>query len=249
MRRFTISRFISKDNLPEQFQDEFLDICTQSTVDLPTMKACSANQTLNEIPCLAPLDKDLKWDNQSGISTYSSYKVRHFDADDMQLLLGIYRIMYPRTNLSVRNLSETIHKFGSILIGSICYGSRLEPRRCRSSYILASWPRGNGEINTETFSLSAGSVFFYFSHSIKVAEKYQTHYFACVRWYKPAALELREFSGKPTDVWKCQFQDGGTSSIIPIQRIYSRFACAKIKSDSKTIPIERPIFFLFLQKH
>ena len=76
-----------------------------------------------------------------------------------------------------------------------------------------------------------------------------THYFACVRWYKPAALELREFSGKPTDVWKCQFQDGGTSSIIPIQRIYSRFACAKIKSDSKTIPIERPIFFLFLQKH
>jgi hypothetical protein len=234
MRRFVISRYFDEGTLPIQFQDEFLGLCSRSTTDISgnhtSHTEWSESYAFKKIACEYPVTDEIDWKNQSDITPPSSYRISHFDTDDMQMILRVYNIMYPSLGINIENLSETINKFGSIVIGSVCYGSRMEPRRIRSGYILASWPDGNGHVNTETFALSAGTINFFFSHSIKVGEQYHTHYFACVQWYKLA--ESSSNYGNPIKVWKLEFQDAGSSAFIPVQRIHSRFACAKVKNEN-----------------
>ena len=91
-------------------------------------------------------------------------------------------------------------------------GSKMQPRGIRSGKILASWPTDNGkDVLQETFCLSAGTVQYYFRHSVKVGDEHVTHYLACVRWYLPHR-ESTSLYGNPTRVCENRFYPGGPSS-------------------------------------
>lgn len=232
MRRFVISRYFDDAQLPSHFRDEFLGFCSVSfTGDSQNdVSKTEYNYVLQKIACHYPLT-GIDWKIKSGITLPSSYKVSYFDTDDMQLIFTVYKIMYPILEISIEDLCETINKFGSIIIGPVSYGSRMEPRRLRSAgYILASWPNGNGNVNTETFNLTAGCIKYFFSHSVKLGDEYCTHYFASVQWYKQA--DYCSSYGNPLKVWDLEFQNPGPSTFIPVQRLHSRFAFAKVKKDN-----------------
>lgn len=105
------------------------------------------------------------------------------DEDDATLLKQVYQIMYPEREIELANLTETMHKFSSIKIWSTTFGSKMQPRGIRSSKILALWPADNGQVLKDIFFMSAGTVRYYFKHSIQVGDEHLTHCFACMRWY------------------------------------------------------------------
>lgn len=135
--------------------------------------------------------------------------------------------MYPEYNIETRNLSESMHKFGSICIWSTTYGSKMQPRGIRSSKIMASWPNNDGQVLQDRFCLSAGSVQYYFKHSVQLEDQFHQHCFACVRWYIPHAESLSLY-GNPIKVYRNKFYQGGPSSFIPVQRLFSRFASVEL---------------------
>ena len=111
----------------------------------------------------------------------------------------VYKIMYPEYNVETRNLSESMHKFGSICIWSTTYGSKMQPRGIRSSKIMASWPNNDGQVLQDSFCLSAGSVQYYFKHPVQLEDQFHQHCFACVIWYIPHAESLSLY-GNPIKV-------------------------------------------------
>ena len=196
------------------------------------------------MPLASPLT-EIDWKNCSGLNLPTCYRLSHVDSDDMNLLQQVYQVMYPAIQINLGNLSESMYKFGSILINSIRFGSKLEPRGIRCSNILASWPGENGLINSQTFALSAGKVVYYFKHSLKIGEKYHTFFFACVRWY--VLDEESESVGNPVKIYQATYQQGGPCSFLPVQRIHSRFGVSVFKSansESKVAvcPIGRNVY-------
>lgn len=87
----------------------------------------------------------------------------------------------------------------------------------------------------------AGYVLFYFSHSIKVNEKFTEHVFACVLWHKPD--DDPDKFGNPTKTRKLnEYLPYGSSWFLPVQRIYCRYAAAETQKESGkklvTVPID-----------
>lgn len=233
MRKFLTSRYLADMTLPEQYQGDFLKLCSPTGMgsnDSTREDSSPSNWTVDhefyKLATTAPLH-GINWRNASGISEPSCYKLVHFDSDDLQLLRAVYELMYPDREIEMKDLGESMHKFGSIKIWSTTYGSKMQPRGIRSGKILASWPAGNGHVLEETFCLSAGTVQYYFSHSIKLADEHLIHYFACVRWYIPH--EESTSYGNPIKIYKNQIHPGGPSSFMPVQRIFSRFASAELE--------------------
>lgn len=243
MRKLLISRYLEDMTLPEQFQGDFLDLCSTNMESNDSVKESPPSnwtmvQEFNQLATTVPLH-GLNWRNASGIGEPSCYKLVHFDNDDLQLLRAVYQLMYPDIEIEMKDLGECMHKLGSIKIGSITYGSKMQPRAIRSGKILASWPAGNGQILDETFSLAAGTVQYFFSHSIKLADEHFTHYFACVRWYVPD--EESNNYGNPIKVFKHQLHPGGPSSFMPVQRIFSRYASVELEKEGQKNIVVSPI--------
>ena len=80
----------------------------------------------------------------------------------------------------------------------------MQPRGICCSKILATWPNNDGQVLLDRFCLSAGSVQYYFRHSVKLRDQLHQHYFACVRWY---ILQTKSASlyGNPLIVCKNKF--------------------------------------------
>lgn len=250
MRKFQISRHLKDMELPEQFQSDFLKLCSPSNNEQTKEETehissnWSVNHEFDNIATATPINAGINWRNVAGVREPSSYKLVHFDSDDLQLLKAVYQIMYPEREIETRDLSESVRKFGSIGIWSTTYGSKLQPRGLRSGKILASWPADNGQVLRETFRLSAGTVQYYFSHSIKLGDEHVAHYFACVRWYLPH--EQSANYGNPITIYQTKVHPGGPSSFMPLQRTFSRFASAEFElQGQKSIavsPIMRNVY-------
>ena len=242
MRRLILSRYFGQVSMPRDFQDEFASLCTpeinNTEQDEPANNEWHTSFLFQRICTSIPL-QNIDWKNSCLIKLPSFHKISAMDSDDLQLLMQVYKIMFPEKDIELANLAENIHKYGSVTIGHVHYGSRLEPRGMRSSNILASWPKGDGNVNQETFCLNPGTVNFYFTHSLRIGRSYHCFHFACVRWYRPD--ERPNAIGNPVSVWRKNYQEGGPSSFIPVQRIFSRFAYAEIKSDDDVKLVVSPI--------
>lgn len=186
MRRFTISRYFGKTNLPSDYQNEFTGLCTVNTTNVSeiAMQDTDWETTfqLQNIPTVFPIF-NIDWLKSVGIKPPTTYKISTFDNDDPRMLLNVYVVMFPDTDIQLPHLSECITKYGSITIGPVRYGSKLEPQGIRSSNILPSWPSNVGNILKGSFKLTAGTVKFFFSHSLQMGSVFRTFYFACVQWY------------------------------------------------------------------
>ena len=250
MRQFLISRQLKDMDLPEQYQDDFLHLCSPTGMVNADVKedvsplSWSVKHEFNNVATKAPLH-GINWRNDSGVTVPSNYKLVHFDEDDAALLRDVYQIMYPESEIEMGSLGESIRKFGSLNIWSTTFGSKMQPRGIRSGKILASWPTDNGkDVLQETFCLSAGTVQYYFRHSVKVSDEHLTHHFACVKWYLPHR-ESTSLYGNPVRVCENRFYPGGPSSFMPVQRIFSRFASAELELEGQkhiaVVPVIRNV--------
>ena len=139
-------------------------------------------------------------------------------------------------------MSSLIYKFGSITIGVSSYGSKLVPRRVRSSRILAAWPDNQGGINKNTFSLTPGAVQFYFKHTVEINGENTTHIFAYIKWHK--LVDESDQIGNPIQVWSSSYETPNCSVFMPVQRIHLHFATAEHTSGLVAVcPILRKSFF------
>jgi hypothetical protein len=182
MRKLLTSRQIEEFNLPEQFNEEFTSLCFPvENEEIEQFNDTTINNwhlfyQYQNICTALHLD-GIDWRNYSGITLSSSYKIIHFHSEDLNILTDVYKVMYPASEIQSNCLADIFHKFGSITIRNINFGSNMQNRGIRSSRILASWPDGQGHILKDSFSLSAGAVDFYFSHSSKINSVYVTHFF------------------------------------------------------------------------
>ena len=163
--------------------------------------------------------------------------------DDATLLLKVYNMMYPDKSITSNGMNQLIRKFGRITVGTTAFGSKMETRSVRSSRILASWHSKNGSINVQTFSLIPGIVRSFFKHAVNLEELSVDHTFACVRWCKEDQ-NICEI-GNPVQMWSAEYEEGGPSCFIPVQRIHSRYVSAKLQprdNNRITSPIHRKVY-------
>ena len=241
MRKLLISRQLKDMKLPDMYKDEFLSLCSPSESDVPEVAPpnwCVKYEFVN-IAKQAPLH-GVNWRNYSGLTKPSNYKLVHLDEDDAALLREVYAIMYPGREIEMANLAEIIQKFGALKIWSTTFGSKMQPRGIRSSKILASWPADDGQVLRDTFLLSAGTVRYFFKHSIQLGDEHVWHYFTCMKWYIPHE-QSGSLYGNPVRVCKNNFYPGGPSSFMPVQRIFSRFASVELDLATRKQVVISPI--------
>ena len=98
--------------LPDQYKDEFLDLCSPSGMSDSDITEgyphnwCVTHEFQN-IATKAPLH-GINWRNDSGVTQPTSYKLVHLDVDDTTLLKQVYKIMYPGRENERANLAESI---------------------------------------------------------------------------------------------------------------------------------------------
>ena len=88
MRQFLISRQLKDMDLPEQYQDDFLHLCSPTGM---------FNTEVKED--LSPFSWSVK--NDSGVTVPSNYKLVHFNEDDAASLRDIYQIMYLESEIEM----------------------------------------------------------------------------------------------------------------------------------------------------
>ena len=118
----------------------------------------------------------------------------------------------------------------------------LQPMALRSSKI--NWhPRQTMMVRSilqDMFCLSAGSVQYYFKQSVQLEDQFHQHCFACLRWNIPHAESLSLY-GNPIKVYRNKFYQGGPSSFIPVQRLFSRFACVELEQEEQKLSVVSPL--------
>jgi hypothetical protein len=93
------------------------------------------------------------WDNISAVSLPTKYKEQSFDNDDLNILMQVYKIMFPKANILSSHLSRIIKMYTNLNIFGVQYGSKKEYRSQKMSGVLASWPQNDGQINEKTVSM------------------------------------------------------------------------------------------------
>lgn len=246
MRQFLLSHFFEDGKMPIMFKEDFLMLCSEEKEGKSSHwlehSVWSDRWAVHKLAVNSPMPQGHVWSNHSAVFCPTNYKLCALDVDDANLLLKVYQVMYPTIVFSLKDMGMLIQKFGSVVNGTTQFGSRIEPRQIRSSMVLASWPANVGEVNMTSFSLTPGMVSYYFPHSLTKQDKSVVHTFACVKWHKRD--EDCDLIGKPVQLWSSDYQEGGPSSFIPVQRIYSQFAYVKVANSSSIAvsPILRKTF-------
>jgi hypothetical protein len=170
------------------------------------------------------------WDNISAVSLPTKYKQRSFDNDDLNILMQVYKIMFPKANILSSHLSRIIKMYTNLNIFGVQYGSKKEYRSQKMSGVLASWRQNDGQINEKTVSMAFGSVDFYFTHSLLLDGEYKKYCFACVTWYTNSEDTIYNGLNLLMVVKKNCTLPGGPSRFLPIQRISTHCSLAMVKN-------------------
>ena len=247
MRKLILSRFPHSFQLPLQYQTEFEALMFNPSSSNEVCNDYSPLLTatrLHDIPTTIPIHS-VNWADLNGIKLPFNYKIQTLEIEDQDALFAVYASLYPDLPITRTTMAETIKKYASVIIGNQRYSSKLECRSLRSARIYASWATTNeGALNLDTINFYAGYVLYFFSHSIKLNEKFVNHTFASVLWHKPDQ-DPDQF-GNPTKTWKLNdFLVHGPSRFMPVQRIYCRFASAQTLIDGEnkivTVPLDRKL--------
>ena len=243
MRKLTLSRFLDSIQLPLEFRDDFKDLLSNpfSSDEMSVNSlVSSATSELQGMSTVIPVSSG-NWSAISHVSFPSNYKLQSLESDDLDWLFAVYSSLYADQSIDRKAMATTIKKYSSVTIGSQLYGSKMECRSLRSARIYASWAANTGGLNLNELLFFAGSVLFYFSHSIKLNGNFVQHVFARVLWYKPD--NNPDLYGNPTKMWKLNdLLPYGPSNLIPVQRIYCRYAAAEtvVEGEKKliTVPLD-----------
>lgn len=137
----------------------------------------------------------------------------------------MYSFLYGNENFQLCTsvkLGNELYMNGSVL------GSK-NSRSIRSSFILAFWSIGNGQLSHTCSDLSPhpGQIVNFLEHSIIMNGTVKSHILAKVTWFKGLDDSIRYYFGKPVEVWyRRQYEQEGPSMFIPVHRIKSKFVYA-----------------------
>ena len=229
MRKFVTLQCVNPINgkVPSLHRSDF-----QLLFDDPNASETGIVYPLSEIIVQASIPftrevENIDWSNTSHIDCAKEHKEGAFDSDDLDLLLRAYRIMYPQTTILKSNLAFIFKQFRTISMMGEKFGSIKESRASRSARIMAIWAGDAGIIDLSAIAPRPGEVLHYFEHRICIDGVSTTHLFANVRWYRksPYNSNIQSIS-----YWKVHdFETGGESSFIPVQRICGRVAAGFIE--------------------
>lgn len=226
MRKLMLSRFLDGVQMPQQYQSEFLHICSSQENFEQVINEYLVESNLYSMSTAFPIGNQ-NWAYLSNVSLSSHYILESFESCDLGILHTVYKALYPEEIIDKRALAETVKKYSRITIGTEEYGSKLDYRSIRSSKIYASWVADDGNLNLRRTELYAGKVDYYFSHSLVLNGRCLLHVFACVSWHQPDVSP--DLFWNPTKKWKAtSYIDGGPSRFMSIQRIHCRYAGAEI---------------------
>ena len=164
------------------------------------------------------------WSSNEGIFV-KKFKCGSLSEIDLNRLNKMYSFLYGNDSFQLC----TSVKFGNELYlnGSVL-GSK-NSRSIRSSFILAFWSIGNGQLAHTCSDLSPhpGQIVNFVEHSIIMNGTTKTHFLAKVNWFKGLDDSIRYYYGKPVEVWyKRQYEQEGPSMYIPVHGIKSKFVYA-----------------------
>lgn len=103
-------------------------------------------------------------------------------------------------------------------------------RSHKSSYVLAHWSDGDGEIahfNDMPLKPTPGQIIYFLKHTVFLGNEAKTHILAFVSWFLEFE-EMKEYYGAPVEVWHHTLRcPTGPASFIPVRRISSKFVHVK----------------------
>lgn len=240
MRKLMLSRHLDLIEKDKEFATYFTDVLTS-----PGSADGNAEPSFNYHSWLKKSTtcnlSSVDWTDTSCIILPNYHRLKSFHSSDLELLLDIYKVLYPTKDIQLSSLAETVKLYPTINIANRTYGSAADSRSIRSSRIYASWPNVDGSLNLHNLVYYAGKVDYYFSHSIQLDSKFACHVFAVVSWYMPDSNQ--DAYGNPTKTWKLEFICGGPSRFMPVQRIHCQYACAEVHSEGQkhlvTVALEK----------
>lgn len=164
------------------------------------------------------------WSTNEGI-VVKKFKNGSLSEIESNRLHKMYSFLYGNENFQLCTsvkLGNELYLNGSVL------GSK-NSRSVRSSFILAFWSIGNGQLSHTCSDLSPhpGQIVNFLEHSIIMNGTVKTHILAKVTWFKGLDDSIRYYFGKPVEVWyRRQYEQEGPSMYIPVHRIKSKFVYA-----------------------
>lgn len=107
---------------------------------------------------------------------------------------------------------------------------------------MAFWSDDDGNITVENeLTARPGQIEKCVKHSIIVNGETKCHYLAKVHWFKKLEDPLRNFYGKPVEVWYSNmYVPMGSASFIPIHRIKCRFVFVQTTLLNKEVIVISP---------
>lgn len=242
MRRFTRDAHVNSIELPEKCQELFIK-------NFSELKMCNeiemkvTDQEIRHLLYLSKRSASIPNQDWSNISAYrfSKDSTHCLTADEFRVLQNTYKAIYP--DLAHMVFPESCRKCSSITLRNEVYGS-WESRHKRSSFVMAYWNSGDGQILEEvgTGELIPGIVQTYYIHNLIVEDRSKVHIFAKVNWLTPLPDRFRYHCGKPVEVWTRDIYDVfGPSAFIPVQKIYCKYVRADGKLSEKLVSYICPL--------
>ena len=142
--------------------------------------------------------------------------------DDLGSLRQMYTFFYQ--DISEVYLTKCCSRYRSIMIGQERFGSIIDKRSSKSSFIVAVWCGPDGKILNADEAIASkfrpGKVKYFFKHPIKINDQYHDHIIAYVTWYGDHNETDLTSNLKPISVWKSEkYVPAGPANFIPVQRI------------------------------
>ena len=230
MRRFIRDNIVMNTDYPEEYQNIFqplLHELLQNTGQRGTIKDTLTNEIIKNIHYASRNTdyRDLPWYDLSmtivpmNESVYTLNEVEHI------CLKQMYQKIFPN-NFEEITVPHSARKLSDVMLFGDHFGSGI-PRSKRSSFVTAFWCGASGEVqdfNTMYLTPRPGKVSFYIRHAVIVNNERYEHILACVEWYLPCSEPMKNFYGKPVELWKNNlFELHKSAKFMPIQRIKSKF--------------------------
>ncbi|XP_070568393.1 uncharacterized protein [Ptychodera flava] len=231
--------------LPLLYRDELLPLCmdkpctTSLDETLPSPSLIQHLVTFS-VESLTSVLNHKVWSDNSCIKTKKQYHLSWLDQSERSMLHHMYQTVYSSANLSYSCVSQTYKKYSTIHLGQELYGSALNKRTLRYSYVMATWAGENCTILLDKKFVRPGKVKYYMTHCVQVGRELLEHVIAVVEWFKPMENNF-EYS-HPLSVWNgVEVEKPGPATYIPVQRICSKFVAVREKSKNNTILVASPL--------
>lgn len=126
----------------------------------------------------------------------------------------MYSELYPEM-LNVENsvVHRSIRKLNFVKLDSLLFAP-FSSRNKRSSYILAHW---------YSFQLRPGRIESIYLHNITCSGVAKMHIVLEVKWYHAVSENIKNYYGNPVSCWNPLFEDPGSKSFLPVQRVKGKF--------------------------